>query len=263
MGILLSLVVLSLVVFVHEYGHYVAMRRNGVKVVEFTIGFGPTLWSRTLKSGTAFHLKIIPLGGYTKPVAEGEGSMGAASRWARFKICFAGPLANAIAAFAVLLPAFYLVGYPEIVDPYVAWAPGPLQPLVAAFGLSFGLVLATPVLFVWLIATKGLALLKGMAGPVGIVAMGSDAASSAQSPLGVVVAMVVYFVMINVALGGTNLLPFHPLDGGRIAELLIEKFGGKRKETFIKVFRIAGLGLFLLLIIAAFSADFLRLAGRL
>lgn len=68
-------VVLGVVVFVHEYGHYIVARWCGIHAEKFSLGFGPVVWSRTDKRGTQWQLAAIPLGGYVKFL----GDRGAAS----------------------------------------------------------------------------------------------------------------------------------------------------------------------------------------
>ena len=59
-------VVLSAIVFVHEFGHYIVAKWCGVKIVAFSIGFGPEVFGFTDKSGTRWKFSILPLGGYVK-----------------------------------------------------------------------------------------------------------------------------------------------------------------------------------------------------
>jgi len=59
-------IILTLLVFVHEMGHFLIARRNGVKVETFSIGFGPELFGWTSKSGTRWKISALPLGGYVK-----------------------------------------------------------------------------------------------------------------------------------------------------------------------------------------------------
>ncbi len=68
-------VVLGVVVFVHEYGHYIVGRWSGIHSEKFSLGFGPVIWSRTDKHGTQWQLAAIPLGGYVQFL----GDRGAAS----------------------------------------------------------------------------------------------------------------------------------------------------------------------------------------
>ena len=62
MSIIFSLLILCLVVVVHEYGHLLAAKANGINVTEFWVGFGPKLFSFERK-GTRYCLRLIPLGG--------------------------------------------------------------------------------------------------------------------------------------------------------------------------------------------------------
>jgi len=74
-SIIAFVVVLGVVVFVHEYGHYIVARWCGIHSETFSLGFGPVIWSRTDKRGTQWQLAAIPLGGYVKFL----GDRGAAS----------------------------------------------------------------------------------------------------------------------------------------------------------------------------------------
>lgn len=65
-------VTMGLLITFHEYGHFVVARRCGVKVLKFSVGFGPALWSRRDRHGTEFVVAAIPLGGYVKMLDERE-----------------------------------------------------------------------------------------------------------------------------------------------------------------------------------------------
>ncbi len=65
-------IVLTIVVFVHEFGHFYIARKNGVRCQAFSIGFGPELFGFTDKHGTRWKFSLIPLGGYVKMFGEGE-----------------------------------------------------------------------------------------------------------------------------------------------------------------------------------------------
>lgn len=68
------LVVLGILVFVHEFGHYLVAKLCGVKVAEFSIGFGKTLWGKSDRSGTLWKISAIPLGGYCKFLGDDDAS---------------------------------------------------------------------------------------------------------------------------------------------------------------------------------------------
>ena len=62
--IVVAVIVFGVVVLVHEWGHFRAARRCGVRVNEFSIGFGPAIWQHEGKDGTLYSIRLLPLGGY-------------------------------------------------------------------------------------------------------------------------------------------------------------------------------------------------------
>jgi regulator of sigma E protease len=125
------LVVLTVLVFVHEFGHYFIARRNGVKVEVFSIGFGPELFGWWDRAGTRWKFSTIPLGGYVKMFGDSDASSGlpiagldqlsAADRDVSFQckrldqraaIVAGGPLANFVFAIVVLALLFMTYGQP-------------------------------------------------------------------------------------------------------------------------------------------------------
>ncbi|TCR85423.1 RIP metalloprotease RseP [Rhizobium sp. BK376] len=130
--------VLSLLVFVHEMGHYLIGRLSGIRVVAFSIGFGPELLGFSDRHGTRWKLSAIPLGGYvrffgdedasSKPdmdmveamtEAERAQSFAGAKLWKRAATVAAGPIANFILAIAIFAVLFAIYGRP-VADPVVA-----------------------------------------------------------------------------------------------------------------------------------------------
>lgn len=111
-SVLAFFLLICVLVFVHEYGHFWAARKCGVKVLRFSVGFGKVLWCKKDKYGTEFAFSLIPLGGYVQMFngeVEREGEQHQAlknkTRWQRAFIVVAGPAANFI--FAIL--AYWLV----------------------------------------------------------------------------------------------------------------------------------------------------------
>jgi len=91
---------LALVIFIHECGHFFAAKWCKVKVKEFAIGFGPTIWKKQGKE-TKYALRLIPLGGYVNMLgeeehSEEEGSFSKLSVSKRILILLAGAVFNAI-----------------------------------------------------------------------------------------------------------------------------------------------------------------------
>lgn len=112
-----------LLVVVHEYGHFLVAKRNGVEVEEFGVGFPPKLFGKTLGKGifrSYYTVNLLPLGGFVRLKGENssdkrKGSFGAASLWAKAKIALAGVVANLVLAMVL----FTIVGFirmPVIID---------------------------------------------------------------------------------------------------------------------------------------------------
>lgn len=107
-------------VVVHEFGHFIMARRNGVEVEEFGIFFPPRLFKHKTKAGWIFTINVLPLGGFVKLKGEHDtdtekGSYGAASLAAKSKIMAAGVVMNLITAL-VLLTILAIIGMPKLLD---------------------------------------------------------------------------------------------------------------------------------------------------
>lgn len=123
MGI--ALLIIGLILFiglivVHEWGHFIAARRNGVEVEEFGIFFPPHIYKRKTKAGWVFSFNLIPLGGFVKLKGEHDsdtepGTYGAASTWTKTKIMAAGVTMNLVVAL-VLFTILAWMGMPQLVD---------------------------------------------------------------------------------------------------------------------------------------------------
>ena len=124
------LLVITVLVFVHELGHYLVARRNGVRVEVFSIGFGPELWGWTDAAGTRWKFSAVPLGGYirmfgdedaTSRPGENIETMSPEDRKVSFfhkrvgqrmAIVFAGPAANYLFAILMFAGLFTFIGQP-------------------------------------------------------------------------------------------------------------------------------------------------------
>lgn len=120
--ILLFIVVLSLLVFVHELGHFLMAKKMGIKVEEFGFGFPPRIWGYKPKgSETTYTINWIPLGGFVKIKGESgqykadSDSFASKPAWKRLLVLVAGVAMNLLLA-AVLLSAGFVSGLPSVVD---------------------------------------------------------------------------------------------------------------------------------------------------
>lgn len=141
-------VALSVIVAVHEYGHYIIGRWSGIHADVFSIGFGPVLWSGTDKRGTQWQFAALPFGGYVKFAGDANAASGkdedamaeavsdpvalrrtmhGAPLWARAATVVAGPMFNFIFSAAIFIGVLMWSGTPR--DPVTV---GKLHPMPAA-----------------------------------------------------------------------------------------------------------------------------------
>lgn len=140
MGIAVFIVLLLFVIFFHELGHFLAARWSGIKITQFFIGFGPTIWSRRRgltetvpaddpdqppieRPETEYGVKLLPLGGFVKVLgmspfeevrpADESRSFQAATYWRRAAVLVAGSVTHFITAFIALMIIFTAVGLPD------------------------------------------------------------------------------------------------------------------------------------------------------
>lgn len=138
------LVAIGILVVVHEFGHYLAARWAGVKVLRFSVGFGKPLFSRRFgRDQTEWTLSALPFGGYVKMLDEREGEVPAdqlhrafnrASVWRRIGIVAAGPAANFLLAI-VFYWALFVHGLPAL-KPVIGEPPAETPAAIA--GLAAG-----------------------------------------------------------------------------------------------------------------------------
>ncbi len=113
-GIFAFLFVIGVLVFVHELGHFMAARRIGVRVLTFSLGFGPKLLKFT-RGDTEYCVSAIPLGGYVKMAGENpddqrtgsEDEFLSKTKWERFQVLIMGPAMNVILAIVVMTFVLY------------------------------------------------------------------------------------------------------------------------------------------------------------
>ena len=149
--ILAFIVALSVIVAIHEYGHYIVGRWCGIHADVFSLGFGPVLWSRMDKRGTRWQIALLPFGGYVKFLGDADAAsagqdaavmadaaqdpaelrrtMHGAPLWARSATVAAGYMVAAALVLAIAVPLSI-------------WAPdvlGDVFPLLAIIAVMLGL----------------------------------------------------------------------------------------------------------------------------
>jgi regulator of sigma E protease len=128
-------VALSVIVAIHEYGHYIVGRWSGIHAEVFSIGFGPVLWSRVDRRGTKWQVAALPFGGYVKFLGDADAASGkdgeamaeiaqadpkalrrtmhGAPLWARSATVAAGPAFNFVMSILIFAAIFMLRGVPS------------------------------------------------------------------------------------------------------------------------------------------------------
>ncbi len=212
-------VILGFLVLIHEAGHFLVARLCKIKVNEFAIGFGPLIWSKETEK-TKYSIRLIPLGGYVNMLGEEErsdeeGSFSKASIPKKIAIVAAGGLVNIV--FAVVL---YVI--------LIAIVTGNIGEAISSSGdLIMAMVESIKLLF-----TGGVSV-DNLMGPIGI--------SEVVAQTSGIIDFLYIMALVSVSLGFTNLLPFPPLDGGKILIYIIEAIRRKPlKEDFELKLQLAG-----------------------
>ena len=231
--VLKIVIILGFLVLIHETGHFLVARLCKIKVNEFSIGFGPLIWKKETEK-TKYAIRLIPLGGYVSMLgeeerSEEEGSFSKASIPKRIAIVAAGGLVNIL--FAIIL---YIILVTVITGNFIT-------------GLtSSGDIINAMWESIKLIFTGGVTA-DNLVGPIGI----SEIVAQTTGLIDFFYIMAI----ISLSLGVTNLLPFPPLDGGKILIYIIEAIRRKPlKENFeLKLQMIGFVALITLSIYVAFN----------
>lgn len=228
---------LGFLVLIHESGHFCVAKLCKVRVNEFAIGFGPVIFSKQGKV-TRYALRLIPLGGFVSMEGEDEqstkeGSFSEASIIKRIAIIMAGGLVNIIFALFIFwclcLVYFGLKDSFMCVGQYLKLA---IEDLIQLF--------------------IGKAKMEQVMGPVGI----SNVVAQTSS----ITDFIYIMSVISLSLGITNLLPFPPLDGGKVVFLIIEAIIKKPlSQKFQIVVQMIGLCALLGLSVAVTFKDIINL----
>lgn len=200
MSYLLIFCTISLLIVLHELGHFLAAKRMGIPIACFSVGFGPKVWG--LKMGeTEYRLSLIPCGGYVLPAMGDEEAFDKIPLKSRILFSLGGPAANILGAFLCL----------SLIN-------------IVKLGWSVGSVIYLPLEQIWHMATQIGAAIPSLfsqpehlSGIVGIVATGGRLVGLS------LVKLLQFSVLLNMNLAAFNLLPILPLDGGKIVIGLLRK----------------------------------------
>ena len=146
------IVVLGVLIFVHELGHFLFAKLFKVKVLKFSLGFGPKLFSKVVGE-TEYLVSVFPLGGYVKmfgenpderddDTRENERSFAAKPVWKRFFIVLAGPLFNLLFSVFLFFIIFLIMGIPDNRDSTVIGEVSPNLPAAEAGFLAEDTIIA-------------------------------------------------------------------------------------------------------------------------
>ena len=218
--IILTLFMLTVLVVVHEFGHFIVAKRADIYVIEFAIGMGPMLFSHQGKE-TRLTIRALPIGGFCRMWGEAESSGDGladeavsgpnlpanrsfmhSSKGRKMLVLLAGPAMNFVLAVLTMMAVYLLEGHGAASAIKGAFAS--VAQFTTAIYQSFRMIFA------------GQAGLNDFAGPVGLVGMvGSFYRYGLR-------AMLSFTAFISVNLGVLNLLPLPALDGGQILIAAIE-----------------------------------------
>lgn len=201
MEYIIIFLMIGLLILVHEFGHFCAAKFTGIPIRQFSIGYGPKLWSFSYK-GTEYRISAFPVGGYVMPEVEELDDYFTFSFRKRLLFAFAGPLANVAFAWTGLL----LI---NLVRHGFSWNAVFILPFTDLYTMTSRFVQSIPSLF---------AEPKQLSGIVGLVAFGGKAVGLDLMKL------LSLSVMLNINLAFLNLLPMLPLDGGKIVLDILHQF---------------------------------------
>lgn len=241
---------LGFLIFIHEGGHFLVAKLCKVKVNEFAIGFGKTIWQKQGKE-TKYAIRMIPLGGFVSMEGEVEssdveGSFSKASVWKRMAIVVAGATVNILFGIIVYFILMATVGI-QFVDPAKdTFLNRIYYGALGTWEFILMLLESIKVLF-----TGGLSA-DQMVGIVGISEVVATTAGFAN--------YIYLLAVISISLGITNLLPIPALDGGKILILLIEVIRRKpiKPETEATI-QLLGFSILLALTIFVTYNDIIRI----
>lgn len=227
--ILIIIITFSILIILHELGHFLMARKFGVRVEEFGLGLPPRLWGKKIGE-TLFSLNAIPFGGFVRMFGEEENikesqSFSGKPIWQRALIVVAGVVVFWIIAFILLsvvlgLGALVAVGDGEVVGAY-SWYQAPIKGFLVTGSLTRSIVEGFGQIIGLAIQGEPMPAGVKVLGPVGIFDFMGD-----RLDMGMVY-FLHFIAIIVIHLAIINLLPIPALDGGKLVFLGIEAIRGK------------------------------------
>ncbi|HZO85532.1 MAG TPA: site-2 protease family protein [Verrucomicrobiae bacterium] len=200
MSYLLIFGTVSLLIILHELGHFLVAKRMRIPIARFSVGLGPKVWGFKM-GGTEYWLSMIPCGGYVMPALKDEEAFYKIPLKSRILFALGGPAANILGAFLCLsLMNIVKLGFSVNSAIYL--------PLEQICQVAMQIGTAIPSLF---------SQPENLYGIVGIVAAGGPHVGLSF------VKLLQFSVLLNVNFAVLNLLPILPLDGGKIMMGLLRK----------------------------------------
>lgn len=244
--ILITLVILTVLVVAHEFGHYLAAKKAGVYVIEFAVGMGPKLFEHR-GAETRFTVRAFPIGGFCRMYGELEDEDDEdvveedLSDIPQERSFLNLPKGKKLLVLLAGVAMNFLFGYLLIFSVYLAHGRGLLVAFTQSartFGIFAGAIYASLAMLF-----TGKLGINDFAGPVGMVGMVGTYAAHGFG------ALIFFTALISVNLGIFNLLPLPALDGGQAVITFIEWITGKNIDPK-KVGWINGIGFAALMVFA-------------
>ncbi|MBI1927034.1 site-2 protease family protein [Candidatus Poribacteria bacterium] len=230
---------IGFLILLHELGHFLAAQWVKIPVARFSIGFGPKLWG-CKRQNTEYWLSWIPIGGYVLPEIENQAEFFRFPIYKRIIFATGGPLVN------LVLPLLFFIIL-NVMESGFSLAGVLTKPFAQTFVLLYKMLETIPLLF----SEPG-----QLSGIVGIVAQGGQFVGTD------VIRALNYAILLSLNLAILNLLPFPPLDGGKIILYLLEKVHPKLLRIHIPL-AITGWLLLIGLMVYVTVLDLGRIFGKL
>lgn len=248
-SVMAFLLVFTMVVLVHELGHFLAARAFGIPVYEFSIGFpfSPRVATLLRNRETSFTLRLLPLGGFVSFSKDGGDEASAEfineKRWKRAVIASAGSVFNVAFAVCIIAVAFMLGKDASIIDA-----------VLSSLGTTSAVFSGTIDVIAGLFTGGGLS--ENLSGPIGIASIAGKAADTG------LVSLLFFTGVLSLSLGILNLLPLPALDGGHLVILALESIRGRSlTERTYTVVGAVGIAFFLILTVIVSYNDIMKLVA--